>query len=233
MRSLIVLGAKEHAKVMVATLEDSPRPEWSVVGFLDDNPALRGTALLDRPVLGPTSMLDELSRSGKVEGALIGVSCGHMRVRARLFRRALELGLEIPTVVSPAAFVHRTAKVGRGAAVFAGAVIHAFATVGDNFVGYSNAVVEHECVLGDNVYLGPNVSFCANCQVGANTFIATGASVICPRMGSDVIVGAGSAVIENVADGAVVAGVPARVLRSRSDEERRSSYTLRREETVL
>jgi sugar O-acyltransferase (sialic acid O-acetyltransferase NeuD family) len=232
MRSLVVIGAKEHAKVMVATLEDLPRPEWNVVGFLDDNPALQGSTLLGRPVLGPTSMLDELARAGKVQGALVGVSCGHMPVRARLFRRALELGLEVPTVISPAAFVHRTAKVGRGGAVFAGAVIHAFATVGDNFVAYSNAVVEHECVLGDNVYLGPNVSFCANCRVGANTFIATGASVICPRMGSDVIVGAGSAVIENVADGAVVAGVPARVLRTRSHEQRQSSYILRREEAA-
>jgi len=229
MRSLVVLGAKEHAKVMVATLEDSTNG-WKVVGFLDDNPALRGTTLLDRPVLGPLSMLEELAGSGTVQGALIGVSCGHMPLRAKLFARAVGLGLDVPTVISPAAFVHRTATVGRGGAVLAGAIVHAFATVGQNFVAYSNAVVEHECVLGDNVYLGPNVSFCANCQVGANTFIATGASVICPRLGSDVIVGAGAAVVDDVPDGSVVAGVPARVLRQRSVEERKMSYTLRKEE---
>lgn len=229
MRSLVVLGAKEHAKVVVATLEDSTAPEWKVMGFLDDNPTLHGTTLLDRPVLGPMSMLEELARSGAVEGALIGVSCGHMPVRARLFRRVLDLGLEVPTVISPAAFVHRTARLGRGGAVFAGAVLHAFATVGDNFVAYSNAVVEHECVLGDNVYLGPNVSFCANCRVGDDTFIATGASVIAPHTGSDVIVGAGAVVVDDVPDGAVVAGVPARILRQRRDDERRRSYTLRKE----
>jgi UDP-perosamine 4-acetyltransferase len=230
MRSLVVLGAKEHAKVMVATLEDAPYTDWEVVGFLDDNPALEGTRLLDRPVLGPMARLEALARSGSVQGALIGVSCGHMPVRAKLFRRAVELGLELPTVISPAAFVHRTAKIGMGGAVFAGAVVHAFATVGDNFVAYSNAVVEHECVLDDNVYLGPNVSFCANCRVGANTFIGTGASVIAPHVGADVIVGAGAAVLEDVPDGAVVAGIPARVLRRRSPEARQASYTLRKEE---
>jgi sugar O-acyltransferase (sialic acid O-acetyltransferase NeuD family) len=229
MRELVILGAKEHAKVVLATLQDMPDAQWNVVGFLDDNPALTGTKLLGLPVLGPMTMLDQLASEGKVQGALVGISCGHMPVRARLFTKAKSLNLEIPNVISPVAFIHRTASMGEGAVVFAGAVVHAFARVGGNFVAYSNASVEHECVLGDNVYLGPGVCFCANVRVGDNTFIGTGASVICAHVGSDVIIGSGAAVVSSVPDGAVAAGVPARILRERGPEERSRSYVLGRE----
>lgn len=227
MASLIILGAREHAKVVWATLQDARLKSWKVVGFLDDNPALRGKRLLGLPILGPIAKLKDLARSRKIQGALVGISCNHMPLRASLFGEIRRLKLKSPTVISPTAHVHRLAKVGAGSLVCSGAVVHAFAMVGANFVAYSNAVVEHECVMADNVYLGPGVTFCAAVRVGASSFFGAGSNVVCERVGGDVVVGAGAAVVNDLPDGAVAAGVPARVLRVRSPIERKKSFVLR------
>lgn len=231
-KSLVILGAREHAKVIFATLGDALSSEWEVVGFLDDNPQLAGTKLLGKPVLGSISQLEELARSKKIAGALVGISCNHMPLRKRLFSEIQKLKLETPTVISPTAHVHSTSKIGKGTLVCSGAVVHMFATVGSNAVLYSNSTVEHECVLGDNVYLGPGVNFCAAVSVGKNTFIGTGANVVCPKVGEDVVVGAGAAVVEDLPDGAIAVGVPARVLRTRTPQEREESFILRPNQAV-
>ena len=63
----------------------------------------------------------------------------------------------------------------------------------------------HGIVLGDNVWLG------------------TGAKVLDGvRIGKDVVVGAGAVVNADLPDGAIAAGVPARILRSRGDAAARS-----------
>jgi len=55
-------------------------------------------------------------------------------------------------------------------------------------------------------------------SVGENVWLGTGAKVLDGvRVGRDVVVGAGAVVTEDLPDGAIAAGVPARVIRKRSD----------------
>lgn len=227
MKPLAILGAREHGKVVFATVEDGLAGQWVPRLFLDDQRALEGTSLLGLSILTPISRLEDLAREGRIQGALVGVSCNHMPARQAFFERMRALGLETPSAISPAAHLHAKASVGPGSVLCPGAVVHAFARIGANCVLYSNSVVEHECVFGDNVYLGPGVSFCAAVQVGNGAFIGTGASVVCRKVGEDVVIGAGAVVVDDVPDGAVMVGVPARILRIRTLEERRQSFILR------
>jgi sugar O-acyltransferase (sialic acid O-acetyltransferase NeuD family) len=222
----LVLGAGQHGKVVAAIARETR--SLKIVGFLDDSPALQGTTVFGYPVLGRMADLELVVRRHRVAAAVVGVSCGHMALRRQLFELVRALGLRTPNVISPHAIVSPEAKLGFGCVLNPGVVINAFAEVGDNCVMYSNTTVEHECRLGENVYLGPGVNFCADVTVGRDTLIGTGARVICPRVGANVTVGAGSVVLRSVPDHVVVAGVPARVVRRKTGADRFRSFPLRR-----
>jgi UDP-perosamine 4-acetyltransferase len=223
----VILGARQHAKVICAILAEHRPRRIEVIGFLDDDEKLLDTKLLGLPILGPIGDLESIVSRRRVRAAIVGVSCAHMHVRRQLLERIRAAGLETPSVISRHAFVSPEATLGEGCVLNPGVVVNAYARVGDNCVAYSNATIEHECRLGNNVYLGPGVNFSADVRVGDNTFIGTGARVICETVGANVTIGTGAVVVRDVPDHAVVAGVPARVLRIKKPSERERSYRLR------
>ena len=67
---------------------------------------------------------------------------------------------------------------------------------------------------GDHVHIAPGATLSGAVQVGRLSHIGTGASVRQGvRIGERVVVGVGSVVINDVPDGMVVVGTPARPLK--------------------
>jgi acetyltransferase-like isoleucine patch superfamily enzyme len=93
------------------------------------------------------------------------------------------------TVGSHALFAAQVYLVGGG---------HAFEASGASVIDQPRT--SHGILLGDNVWLG----------AGAKVLDGV-------RIGKDVVVGAGAVVNADLPDGAIAAGVPARILRSRSE----------------
>jgi len=101
------------------------------------------------------------------------------------------------------------------------------ATIGKGtMLGYSGlgSVVHQRAVIGRNVMIGSHVTIGGRSHLEGvpviedDVFIGAGACVLGPvRVGHGAVIGANAVVIEDVAARDVVAGVPARVIRSDAD----------------
>lgn len=100
---------------------------------------------------------------------------------------------------------------------------------GGGGIGGGLMVSHNHCVVfpkeaGKNFRVGPGVVIGRNGdfpRFGDNVYVAANATVIGDiRIGSNVIIGAGSVVTKNVPDNVVVAGNPARILRTIDDDQR-------------
>lgn len=206
MPQLVLLGAGGHAKVVIELLRAAGM--FEVVGLLD--PAPSAPTLLGVPVLGSEEMLPELRRQGVEHGF---VAIGANALRQRLGGRLAMEGFRQPAAIHPAAFVAPSARVEDGALVMARAVLGTESIAGTLSIVNTGAVVDHDCRLDEACHVAPGCALAGNVVVGARALVGIG-SAVRPgiRIGDDAVIGAGSAVVRDVAPGARVAGVPARPL---------------------
>ena len=72
--------------------------------------------------------------------------------------------------------------------------------------------------IGDHVYIGPGAKIYGRIRIADRTAVGANAVVIEGiHVGEGAVVAAGSVVIEDVPAGAVVAGVPARIIKAHKD----------------
>ncbi len=195
---IVVIGAGGHAKVVISTLAARGLP---IAAVFDDDDTKWGMDAQGIPV-----SRTERERGG---GAIIGIGDNAQRRDV-----ASTLKFEWQTVVHPSAYVHPSAKLGRGTVIFAGAVVQPDVVIGDHVIVNTGATVDHDCIVGDYVHLAPGVHLAGSVRVGEGAFLGIG-SVVIPgvEIGPWSTLGAGAVAIRDLAAGGVAVGVPATELK--------------------
>lgn len=205
MKRLAILGASGHGKVVADLAELCG---WDVAFFDDAFPDVQRNSAW--AIEGRAD--DLLQQADRFAGVIVAI--GHNRTRLAKLEMLRDRGFSIETLVHPQACVSRHAIVEPGCVVFAGAVVNAFARVGEGCILNTLCGVDHDSVLGAAVHVSPGACLAGGVKVGEATWIGIGASVRqLIRIGADVVVGAGAAVISELPDNVTVVGVPAQIVR--------------------
>jgi len=205
---LILIGAGEHGRVVADVARSDTR--YDLKGFVDPLECSETVERLGLHRLGGDDVLAEL----RGLRAVLGVGgVGTSSVRERVVERINGSVAGWSAVVHETAQVSPTAIIGDGAVIMAASAVNTGARIGAHCVVNTGAVVEHDVVLGDFSQVGPGATVGGGTIIGSGAFIGLGASVRDHiRIGRNAVVGMGSVVVADVPDGAVVYGVPARVV---------------------
>lgn len=186
--------------------------EYDIVGFLDDlNPERRDEELYGATILGGRESLSSL-RSEGVSHLILGFGNGAARLRLSALVRAT--GFSLATAIHPSAVMATDASIGAGTVVTAAAVINPGSSIGENAIVNTSASVGHECLIGEGAHVGPGARLAGKVVVGRAAWIGIGAVAIeGVRIGANSLVGAGGVVVNDIPEGVVAYGNPARVVR--------------------
>lgn len=214
-RPVVVFGGHGGGAIAAHSIEAVRQSggDIELAGFLNDE-VEPGTELCGSTVLGPFEEWAELSEE------MLFIAPLHSSAGMRARRERVE-GLGIPrqrwaTVIDPRAIISRDASVGWGSLVGPGAVLGHAASIGPHTSLRHGSHVGHDVVVGTFSFMGVNVVVGGYCRVGDCVHIGPSA-VVRDRitLGDYTVVGIGAVVVSDVSPGSIVAGNPARLIRSK------------------
>lgn len=193
---------------MIDALEATGTPPEALY---DDNPELWGTTCLGYPIVGGRQELLQGPRDARVV-----IAIARNEVRQQVAKALAGNGLWLIGFRHPAAVISRHAAVSETAQVLAAVVINAAAQIGSSVIVNTGAIVEHDCRIGPFAHIGPGAVLAGAVEVLQGAVVGAGAALRpFAKVGAWATVGAGAVVIQEVPDGTIVAGVPARALRGK------------------
>jgi len=215
-KSLIIFGTGGNCidilDAILAVNESRPAPEYEVRGFLDDNAKSWDTTQFGYPVLGP------LSHAVKYTGCRFVNGIGSYRNYWQ--KPAIIASAGVPpecfeTVVHPQASVSRFASLGPGTVVLQNATVNARARIGCHVIVLPNAVISHDVVIGDYTCIASTACVAGNVRIGSACYLGANCSVANDlALGDRSLIGMGAVVLQDVPQGTVMVGNPARAIRS-------------------
>ncbi|USX55957.1 NeuD/PglB/VioB family sugar acetyltransferase [Lentzea sp. HUAS12] len=212
MTPLLLIGAGGLAREALATIAavNEVRPQWTVLGLLDDAPGKHGAVVDGAEVLGPVDLVRE-----HPDARVLICTASPARRDSRV-RIAQRLGFDderYATLVHPQASVAAGVELGAGTMLFACAVITAPQRVGRFVLAMPHVLLTHDDAVADGVTLAGRAALAGAVQVGESAYIGSGALVReGVTIGAGALVGMGSVVLRDVPAGETWAGVPAREL---------------------
>lgn len=206
----IIIGAGKYGEVYLSYLQEAG---VDVIGFLDDDPKYENHCVKGIPVLGTVSKLETLKNTHQIEAVYCPL--GNNFLRVKFLSWAKELGYETPNYIHPSVIISPGVEIGKGVYILLGTTIMPHTVIKDYVMISMGVHLAHHCVLDEGVFLSTGCNFGASIHAhkyvycGISSTIMTGIH----ELGEDCLIGAGAVVIRDVPKKAVMAGVPANILR--------------------
>ena len=209
-RPIIIIGAGEHARVLIDVLRLLDR---EVLYVTDYNTERHGQTVSGIQVAGG----DELVLEHKPEDIHLVNGVGSIQLpaaRRDVYKRFSDAGYHFTRVIHPSAVIAENVTVNSGAQIMAGTVIQTGAVINENTLINTRASVDHDCVIGAHTHIAPGVTLSGNVRIGAASHVGTGATAIqAVKIGDEVVIGAGAVVVKDLADRVKAVGVPAKPIK--------------------
>ncbi len=212
MKDLIIIGASGFGREVAWLVEriNKVNPEWNLLGFIDDNEALKGTEINGYKVLGVCD------NAAEYQNAYFVCAVGSAKIRKSIIEKLSEIApnIKYATLIDPSVEMSDLVEIGEGTIICAHSILTVNIKIEKHVIINLDCTVGHDAVLYDYVTVYPSVNISGNVTIGEETELGTGMQIIQGiEVGSRTIIGAGAVVVKQIPDDCTAVGAPAKPIK--------------------
>jgi sugar O-acyltransferase (sialic acid O-acetyltransferase NeuD family) len=203
-KDIAIYGAGLGAMTVLDYIETARK--YRVKYFIDD--FSEESSLLGKQIIRGRDL-------DRVKDELAGVVCfvANNKFRMKVWQKLELLGLEQISIHSDRAIIRGSANIGEGVFIKDGAVVGIECEIGDGCIIDNNVTLAHHAKLKAGCFIAPGASLGGGVTIGFNSVVGVGASIASRvSIGNNVIISVGASVHNDIPDGSVVEGNPAKII---------------------
>jgi sugar O-acyltransferase (sialic acid O-acetyltransferase NeuD family) len=148
------------------------------------------------------------------------IANGEPFVRAKILDKLKNSNLSLDNVIHPSSVVSNTSQLCIGSIVAPLCSIQSDSIIGSNSCINTMSIVGHDVEIGENTVISSMVNLGGGCIIGESSYVGMGALIKEGiKIGANSIIGMGSVVYNDVPNGMIALGNPARVIRENTDKK--------------
>jgi UDP-perosamine 4-acetyltransferase len=206
-RRAVIVGTGGHARVVLSLLRSAER--YELLHIVELGQPRAGELIMGHPVSATPDILPSLVGQFDID---VFLAIGDNVIRHRWWENIGRMGLSLPNLVSPRAFIDPSASLGEANIVCADAFIGPEARLGSNNLINTRATVEHETIIGHHCHLAPCSTVAGRSSVSNFCLLGAG-SIIRDNIfiAEHTVLGAGAVLVKCIeVERQTLAGIPAR-----------------------
>jgi sugar O-acyltransferase (sialic acid O-acetyltransferase NeuD family) len=169
---IILVGGGGHCVSCIDVIEQDGK--FEIAGIVDANNGR--DQVLGYPVLGGDDDLPILRKTYEYALVTIGQIKTPM-TRMKLYGQLTLLGFNLPSIISPRAYVSKYSVIGDGSIIMHDALINAQAEIGNNCIINTKALIEHDSKIGSHCHISTGAIINGSVTVGHGAFVGSNAVV--------------------------------------------------------
>ncbi|NQU06716.1 MAG: hypothetical protein HQ568_11530 [Calditrichaeota bacterium] len=212
-KPVLILGGWGSGQIVTSVIEDINEVEstWEIVGFLNDFEEI-GSKIGAYPVVGTTSEAFEYADKGLyLHYAMRNAKFARSRIQR--FKNMNIPNEAFATFIHPTAHVSGNLVIGKGSLLSAQVFLSVGSKISNHNHLYGNSLISHDTTLEDFAWVAGSATVGARCLIGEGAHLGTNCSLREDvKIGAYAIVGIGAVIIQDVGEGDIAVGNPARII---------------------
>lgn len=207
MKDIVILGTGNVDIIRLIEEINSEKKKFNIIGFLDKDDSLKGTTILNYPVLGNDDLLLGEFKNVSVVNNIMKSPALHCEISTKLVVK-YDIN-DFPNIIHPSINLKYT-SVGYGNVIYKGVEVATKVKLGNFNIIYPSTNIGHETVVGNNNLFALNVTIGARCRIGNNILFGNSSTISLNLIvGDNAEIGVGSVVVDNVRENSKLLGNPA------------------------
>lgn len=206
----IIVGAGTYGQVYSEYIEETGK--YEILGFLDDDMNKTGFSFKNIYVLGT---LDYLKTFVNPKEISVFVPIGNNQIRSKILNHVRTLGFLTPSFVHYTCRIHSSVSIGKSVYILPSSNIMPLSIIEDNVMISMGVNIAHHSIIREGAFISQGVNVGASIEICKMSFLGIASTIMTgvDTVGENSVIGAGAVVIKDIPKNAVVAGVPAKIIK--------------------